>query len=135
MILRLAHVCLATPDLERLLAFYGDVLGAELIHTFRKEDGTRYGVFLHLGGGTFLEVFTGPAEVREDAALRHFCLEVADIQEAAARLERSGQRVLVRQGRTDRVWLCEARDPDGRLLEFHQYIPESVQYPYTPERK
>ena len=56
---RLSHVCLTTPNLDRLLGFYVDLLGCRIIHTFQREDGMVYGHFLQIAPGSFLEVFVG----------------------------------------------------------------------------
>lgn len=130
LLMRLSHVCIATPDLDRLLAFYVELLGCRVIHTFRRSDGTEYGVFLQVGGGTFLEVFKGSFEPCGNPSIRHFCFQVEDIQAVASVLRTRGLPAEVRRGKTDRVWLIETLDPDGRTVEFHQYDTESVQFPY-----
>jgi len=131
-IMRLGHICLGTVDLDRALSFYSDLLGCKVVHEFRTAAGCRYGVFLSVGQGTFLELFLDTAPGGEGGGFRHLCLQVKDIEEAARALRESGFEPVVRRGRTDHVLLCEVRDPDGRLVEFHQYDSAAIQWRFLP---
>jgi catechol 2,3-dioxygenase-like lactoylglutathione lyase family enzyme len=130
---RLAHVCLGTTDLERLIEFYGSLLEAEVIHEFRNHAGERYGALLALAPGTFLELFNEQKpETRSGQGLfRHLCFEVEDIEAMAVHARTLGINPEVKRGRTDRTLQFTIPDPDGTPLEFHQYDKECVQFPHT----
>ena len=134
-ITRLGHICLGTIDLDRVVSFYSDLLGCRVIHEFRTAAGERYGVFLLVGEGTFLEFFRDTTIRSGDGRFRHLCLQVEDIEQAAHSLRASGFEPVVRRGRTDHVLLCEVRDPDGNLVEFHQYDSPSMQWAFLPTRE
>ncbi len=129
---RISHVCIATPDLERALGFYCGLLGCQVIHEFQRPGTEVYGVFALVGEGTFLEIFKGTEPPGLPGCIRHFCFQVEDIHEVARRLEGAGYPAEVKTGRTDRVLLLEVEDPDGRKVEFHQIVPDAMQYPHLP---
>jgi catechol 2,3-dioxygenase-like lactoylglutathione lyase family enzyme len=56
--LKLAHVCLGSPDLAKSEDFYGRVLGMRRVFDFVK-NGARFGFYFEVGDGTFIEVFQG----------------------------------------------------------------------------
>ena len=83
MTLKLAHVCLGSPDLERSRAFYCDLLGLKRKFDFIR-DGELFGFYLELSDTTFLEIFRGEVAKVEDFPLRHFCLETDDLDAVSA---------------------------------------------------
>ncbi len=127
----LAHVCFTVSDLERSLDFYCGQLGMTPGFEFRRPDGTLYGQYIHIGGRSFLELFTGElSEPAQGQAYRHLCLEVPDIERAVAAFrERDVEVDDIKLGgdRSYQAWLT---DPDGNRIELHQYTPESKQGPY-----
>jgi catechol 2,3-dioxygenase-like lactoylglutathione lyase family enzyme len=126
-VLRLHHVSLGTPDLPRALEFYRDHLGGQLAHEFRNDDGELYGVFVHHGDGTFVELFhDGDAGEELSGRFRHLAFEVEDIEAAAARLRSMGYAPTVRRGRTDKVLQLFIDDPDGNRVELQQHDEQSV---------
>lgn len=126
----LSHVGLTARDLDKTQAFYCDLLGCRVVHEFRNAQGQRYGLFLVVNHGTFLEFFLEQTPTPPGGRFRHLCFEVEDIHRCAERLRAAGFSVEVARGRTDRVLQCRINDPDGNQVEFHQYDPEAVQYPY-----
>jgi catechol 2,3-dioxygenase-like lactoylglutathione lyase family enzyme len=130
---RLAHVCLGTTALERLIGFYGDLLEAHIIHEFRNPAGERYGALLALAPGTFLELFNeqNPEARAGQGLFRHLCFEVEDIEAMAAHTRTLGFTPEVKRGRTDRTLQFTISDPDGTPLEFHQYDKECVQFSHA----
>ena len=67
MITALAHSCFVVRNLEASIAFYRDALGLTPAFDFLNEHGERYGVYLHVGGRSFIELFQGevePARIR-----------------------------------------------------------------------
>jgi catechol 2,3-dioxygenase-like lactoylglutathione lyase family enzyme len=130
---RLAHVCLGTTDLERLIGFYGTLLEGRVIHEFRNPAGERYGALLALAPGTFLELFNEPnPNARAGQGLfRHLCFEVEDIEAMAAHARTLGFTPEVKRGRTDLTLQFTIADPDGIPIEFHQYDRQCVQFPHV----
>jgi catechol 2,3-dioxygenase-like lactoylglutathione lyase family enzyme len=141
MVLRLGHLSLGTPDLPRAVAFYTEVLGLEVAHEFRNDKGERYGVFIHAGSGSFIELFNDDRAADDHAAdhavvgrFRHFCLEVADIHGAAERLARLGHSTPIRRGRTDGILQLFLHDPDGNMIELQEHDEQSALHRFVPPR-
>ena len=130
----LSHVCLGTSDLGKTMDFYCGVLGCKVVHEFRNQEGDLYGVFLSVNDGTFLEFFNDDKAVSDGGSFRHLCLEVEDIYKFADAMRGKGFPGEIRRGRTDGVLQFWVYDPDGNMLEFHQYDEDSVQYPYARPR-
>ncbi len=130
MIRGLAHVCFTVTDLERALAFYRDGLGFKPAFDFVDEQGRRFGVYLHVGGRNFIELFVGRVEATEGGSFRHFCLEVTDINELVRTLRARGLEVSDPKLGQDHSFQAWTTDPDGNRIEFHQYTPESKQSPH-----
>ena len=130
MIKNLAHVCFVVSDLEKALDFYRDTLDLQEAFDFKNEEGEQYGVYLHVGGRNFIELFKGDVEESEaQHSYRHLCLEVDDIEETAADLRDRGLEVSpVKMGK-DHSYQAWITDPDGNRIELHQYTPESWQAP------
>ncbi len=128
MLKKLSHLCLGTSDLPKSLAFYRDLLGCQVAHEFRNQQGELYGVFLLVGDGTFLEIFNNQQEASPGGLFRHLCFEVENIQTLAEQLRLQGYQPEINRGRTDRVLQCWIEDPDGHQVEFQQFDEESKQY-------
>ena len=130
MITGVAHVCFTVRNMDAALAFYRDRLGMTEAFAWRRPDGSKSGVYLHVGRRTFLELFEG--DVGEPAArpsYRHLCLEVDDINATVAELRAKGVEVTDVKLGDDRAWQAWTSDPDGNRIELHQYTPESKQTP------
>ena len=122
----LDHLVIAVTDYERSIAFYRDVLGAEVV-------GLNYGrVGLRLPGGAQLNVHGPGAEppIRAAEPVRpgnsDLCLRWdGSVEEAASHLAAHG--VEVEQGPVERSGARGSgvslyfRDPDGSLLELISY--------------
>jgi methylmalonyl-CoA/ethylmalonyl-CoA epimerase len=106
---RLNHIGVATPSLEKSIAYYRDVMGATIVHA--PFDLPAQGVkvcFVDTPGeggtaGTQIELIEPFDEGSPIAAFiaknptggqHHMCYEVADIHEAKAWFEGMGKRVL-----------------------------------------
>jgi catechol 2,3-dioxygenase-like lactoylglutathione lyase family enzyme len=137
MIRRLAHLCLITNDLEKLVAFYRDRLGLRVAFTFANTDGATYGVYLACGDTTFIEIFDQVLAAKQwggdtqplHAGNRfgHLCLEVAGIAELRQTLVARGVEVgEIRTGfdRSRQMW---TEDPDGNRIELMEYNHHSQQ--------
>lgn len=131
MITGLAHACFTVSDLERSLEFYVDGLGLTPAFDFVNETGRRYGLYLHLGGRTFIELFQGNLGERADGqSYRHICLEVDDIEATVAEMRGRGIEVSEIKLGGDRSYQAWITDPDGNRIELHHYTPESRQAPH-----
>jgi catechol 2,3-dioxygenase-like lactoylglutathione lyase family enzyme len=127
----LAHICFTVSDLERSIDFYCRQLGMTRAFEFRRPDGTLYGQYIHVGGHSFLELFTGElAKPAEGQAYRHLCLEVPDIERAVAAFREHGVEVGEIKLGGDQSYQAWLEDPDGNRIELHMYTPESKQGPY-----
>lgn len=128
MIKRLAHVCIAAADLERAEQFYVDQLGMAIAFEFMR-GGERIGFYLHAGGTTYIEVFAereSPGDGR--AGLKHFCLEVDDIDALIAKLNTQGVAVSRKKLGADNAWQAWITDPNGLRIELMQYTEDSAQF-------
>ena len=140
MTIRLGHVCLATPRLEEMIAFYCEHLDCRVAHEFKNERGDRYGAFLAVGDGTFLELFNADprassGEYRADSGrFRHLAFQVESVAAIAARFAHARPAPEVTRGRTDRALQCWVLDPDGNQIEFHEYDEQCVQHAHLPAR-
>jgi lactoylglutathione lyase/glyoxylase I family protein len=132
MITALAHTCFVVHDLDASLQFYVDGLGLKLAFDFVHDTGVRYGVYLHVGGRNFIEMFQGETAARaEGQSYSHLCLEVDDIQATVASLTTRGIEVGPVKLGCDQSWQAWLADPDGNRIELHQYTPESWQAPHV----
>lgn len=132
-LVRLSHLCLSSADLDASERFYVDLIGGKVVFEFRNDAGDRYGLFISLGKGTFLEIFKDNNEIVSSVAsgFRHFCLQVQDIHYAASRFKDAGYFPHVSIGRVDRVPQFWIEDPNGIKVEFHELSdPILPQFPY-----
>ncbi len=113
---------ISVPDMDKALAFYGDILGFE--------ESSRAGypplISLRVPGGSL----TLDHDVKESAATRFgdtawagFAFEVSDINEAMAVLRKRGLRFLEdAPTRNGPVYSLHAHDPFGNVIEIIQHI-------------
>ena len=131
MITGIAHVCFRVADLERSISFYVDQLGLTPAFEFRRDDGTKFGQYIHAGGRNFIELFVGEIEPpSKGQSYGHICLEVDDMEATVAALRERGVEVtdiVVGSDHSAHAWLA---DPDGNRIELHAYNPQSKQTPY-----
>lgn len=131
MITGMAHACFTVSDLDQSIHFYQDLLGLKPAFDFRREDGTRFGLYLHLGGRSFIELFQGQLGDRvEGQSYRHICLEVDDIESTVATLRERGVEVSDPKLGGDQSWQAWITDPDGNRIELHAYTDASWQAPH-----
>jgi len=133
MITGMAHACFVVSDLEQSLAFYRDQLGLPEAFSFINDAGHRHGVYLHLGGRNFIELFEGTVEPpAASQSYKHICLEVDDIQATVAALRSNGVEASDPKLGKDQSWQAWIVDPDGNRMELHQYTASSWQAPSLP---
>jgi len=121
----LAHVCIESADLEATESFYR-ILGLERRFEFRNLDGELVGFYLAFGNMTFIEVIR-TSKPAPPGIIRHFAIEVDDVDEAYRRLIREGVDVTEKQFAKDHQWMITCRDPNGIFIELQQYTAASMQ--------
>jgi catechol 2,3-dioxygenase-like lactoylglutathione lyase family enzyme len=130
MITGLAHICFVVADLEESIDFYQNTLDFNPAFEFVRDNGERYGVYFHVGGRSFIELFQGtPVPADANSPYQHFCLEVDDLNATAEQLRAKGVEVTEVQLGSGHSWQAWLVDPDGNRIELHQYTPESKQTP------
>ena len=131
MITGLAHVCFTVSDLESSIKYYSEKLGLKPAFDFVNEEGHRYGIYLHVGGRSFIELFEGDIAAPADKqSYKHICLEVDDIETTVAELRAKGVEVSPIKMGKDHSYQAWITDPDGNRMELHHYTPESWQAPH-----
>lgn len=133
MITNIAHLCLAVENLSAMEDFYVNKLGLKKAFDFINEaDGHRYGLYLKIGGRTFIELFEGktPATPAGAGAYRHICLEVDDIEKTVAEMRARGADVSAPELGKDNAWQAWVSDPEGNAIELHCYTPAAWQTPH-----
>ena len=143
MITGIHHVAISTPDADRLLAFYRDVLGFEEVMDFTWPPGTNAAdritaldgssarQIMLRKGGSCLELFQfhapepGHGDPRRpvcDHGITHLCLEVDDIDAEYTRLREAGMEFHCEpQELGPGLYTTYGRDPDGNVVELHQF--------------
>jgi catechol 2,3-dioxygenase-like lactoylglutathione lyase family enzyme len=125
-----AHICFIVRDLEASIAFYSGKLGFKHGFDFINDKGEKFGVYLHIGGRCFIELFQGQvAERAEKQSYQHFCLEVDDIESTVTALREKGVELTPVKMGSDNSWQSWLKDPDGNRIELHHYTPKSKQQP------
>jgi catechol 2,3-dioxygenase-like lactoylglutathione lyase family enzyme len=131
MIKALAHACFTVRDLKAAEAFYRDRLGLAHAFDFLNDKGEKFGVYLHVGGRAFIELFQGKVEAPAPGqSYRHLCLEVDDLPKTVADLRTKGVEVSDPKMGSDHSWQAWLSDPDGNRIELHGYTPQSRQGPW-----
>ncbi len=140
MIRGIHHTAISTPDIDRAIAFYRDLLGFEVLVngawprgvesvdtlTGLKDSAARMAMLKK--GNAMLELFElespasapgNPHRPVNDHGLTHICLEVTDLDSEYARLKDAGMFFhsppVVSAGNSSCVY---GRDPDGNVIEF-----------------
>jgi extradiol dioxygenase family protein len=130
---RLDHVVLNAKDVERLLAFYSDVIGLSPERVSEYRQGTVLFPSLRLGPDSVIDVLpptlwaaAGPS-AQSHPNVDHFCiaLDAADWPPLLERLERSGVALELpptqlwgARGQGIAIYI---RDPEGNRVELRHY--------------
>lgn len=141
MIRGIHHVAISTPDLDRLVHFYRDLLGCEEVIAFGWEAGSgdmdrltglaNSSARVHIlkAGNLFLELFQfdSPPPTLGDAArplcdhgLTHICLDVSDIEGEYERLRNAGVGFHCPPYDMGLARVTYSRDPDGNVVELQE---------------
>lgn len=128
MIKRLAHICIGATDLAQSEQFYVERLGMSSAFDFIR-GGRKIGFYVRAGETTFIEVFAqNETPNLERPLLKHFCLEVEDIDSAIAKLESADVEVSPKKWGADQAWQAWITDPSGVRIELMQYTANSTQF-------
>ena len=146
MIRGIHHVAINTPDLDRLLAFYRDVVGFEVVEGTRFDwkdsaeidaivgiKGSASKVVMLRAANAYIEMFEyqQPAATNtgrlapSDHGYTHICLDVTDLDAEYARMSKNGMTfhgppTAVEGGAIRTVY---GRDPDGNIVELQELAP------------
>ncbi len=155
MIRGIHHVAISTPDLDRMVRFYTDVVGFEPVmetewrdrplvdRMIDLDDSAARQVMLR-AGNAHLELFeyTAPEPVAArpernpaDHGYTHLCLDVTDIDAEHARLSANGMTfsstpptVEEMGGGPGRLRAIYGRDPDGNIVELQEVLDPSLPF-------
>lgn len=129
---RLAHVCIGATDLAASESFYVEKLGMRKAFDFFRA-GQQFGFYVKAGGRTFIEVFAEKSAPNlERPLMKHFCLEVEDIDAVTAELAARGVAVSPKKIGGDNNWQAWITDPSGVRIELMQYSATSTQFTGEP---
>ena len=142
MICGLHHVAIATNDAERMLAFYRDLLGLEVVIDYTWPDGTDVAdqitalsdssarQIILRNGNAYFEIFQyfspqptqgDPARRVCDPGITHLCFDVVDLDSEYARLSKAGMTFhCPPQDVAAGVRTTYGRDPDGNVVELQE---------------
>jgi catechol 2,3-dioxygenase-like lactoylglutathione lyase family enzyme len=147
------HVAISTPDLERLAAFYVDVIGfvpvmstgwenRPIVDRIIGVEGSAARQQMLQAGNAHLELFeysspvgasANPDRSPDDHGYTHFCLDVTDIDAEYERLRTAGMsfhsppptREELGNGSIRAIY---ARDPDGNIVELQEILDPEVPF-------
>ena len=122
---RLAHVCFETDDLEATEAFY-NILGIERRFEFRNLQDELVGFYLAFDNQSYIEVIK-VSEPAKSGVIRHFAIEVDDVDDAYNKLQNAGIEVTEKEFAGDNQWMITCHDPNGIFIELQQYTDASMQ--------
>ena len=127
MIKGLAHICLSAQNLAAVEKFYCSGLGLKKAFDFIRE-GHVIGFYLEVSPSSFIEVFLADEiDAEAKGPIRHFCLEVDDIERISRKLTAAGYEATQKILGADQSWQIWTTDPSGVKIEFHQYTAQSSQ--------
>lgn len=139
----LGHIGIFCKDFDRMHDFYTNKLGCREAFRLYKPDASLWLAYIHVGNSQYIELF--PDGYRKDNTFgnrshTHFCLEVANFQQALETLRKRGVTVYEGpEGRELKVpgpdkeeGMCGSlcafiRDPEGNWIEVMQFTPRSMQ--------
>jgi len=155
MIRGIHHIAISTPDLDRLVAFYTDVIG--FVPVMSTEWNDRPLVDRMIGGyersaarqvmlqagNAHLELFeytsprpapADPDRTPADHGYTHFCLDVVDIDGEHERLAANGVTfnssppTVEEMGGVGRLRAIYGRDPDGNIIELQEVLDPTMPF-------
>jgi catechol 2,3-dioxygenase-like lactoylglutathione lyase family enzyme len=140
------HTAISTPDIDRSVAFYRDLLGARVMSEFKWPKGSEVvdrivglerssarAAMLMLGNA-MIEIFeyetpeprSGDANRPVcDHGITHLCLDVTDVKGEYERLSAAGMIFHCPPQDLGEVWATYGRDPDGNVVELQEVVDSS----------
>ena len=123
-IIGLAHVGLFVSDLARAEDFYGHTLGYQRF-SLNKPDGSLFLHYYKINDHQYLEIY--PGLQGDNDRLSHVAFETTDIRKLRDYLAAKGVKVpATLQPGADKNISFTIDDPEGRHIEFVQYLPGSL---------
>jgi glyoxylase I family protein len=142
MMMRFHHAAISTPDLDRCVRFYTEVVGCEKAWSFGWEAGSEEAdaltglrnsaakaTMLQLGD-SFLEIFefsspapqpSEPGRPVCDHGITHICLQVQALHEEYERMKAAGMEFHSPPLTQDSGYVIYGRDPDGNVVELIEF--------------
>lgn len=87
--------CNKDEQLEKVIAFYTEILGMTILRKWGPDYDNPIGVMFDTGNG-IIEVFSNAESDLPQGVIRHFALAVTDVDELADRIEKAGYEVFVK---------------------------------------
>ena len=119
----LSYACVLTRDIERLAAFYREVLGVDAIGSEDYVQLHSDGTGLALSSKRSVDIFhAGAAEAKANRSVV-LDFEVADVDQQYCRLRTVVSHFVLQP--TNQPWGCRSmlfRDPDGNLINFFSHL-------------
>ncbi len=125
MLTNLAHVCIETNDLEKTETFYR-ILSLKRQFDFKNLQGELVAFYLAFTNNTYVEVIK-TTKPKQPGLIRHFAIEVDDIDAAHQTLLEHGIDVTEKELGIDNTWMITCTDPNGVFIELHEYTADSLQ--------
>jgi len=133
MLKKLNHVAIAVPDLTVAMAFYRDVMGAEVSNPVHLPEHGVISAFVVFANTNLelLEPLGDSSPIAKylaknpEGGLHHLCFEVADMQKATQILENGGVRILDKPkpgAHGQPVVFIHPKDTFGCLLELEEEV-------------
>jgi catechol 2,3-dioxygenase-like lactoylglutathione lyase family enzyme len=122
---KLAHVCIESTDLQASEEFYA-LLGLSRRFEFRNQDDELVGFYLAFNNESYIEVIK-VSENKTEGAVKHFAIEVDDIDASYAQLAANGVEVTEKKLEGDNTAMITCHDPSGIFIEIQSYTDESMQ--------
>jgi catechol 2,3-dioxygenase-like lactoylglutathione lyase family enzyme len=119
----IAHVAFRVDDLQKARDFY-QTLGFEQAFEFGDAGKTRV-AFIKINDRQFIELYARKDDA-QPGGLLHICFEASDIESVRNAYVKQGlQPTEVKKFPAGNL-LFVLHDPEGQLLEYTQYLPESL---------
>ncbi len=119
----IAHVAVRVNDLEKSRDFY-KTLGFEQAFAFSAAGKTST-AFIKINDHQFIELYPRTSD-SQPGGLLHICFEASDLQSVRnAYLTHGLQPTEIKKARAGNL-LFVMHDPEGQLLEYTQYLPDSL---------
>ena len=122
---RIDHVEMITGDIEKILSFYTDILGFNLISR-NKSDSPIVGEFVFVElGGTVMEILVArnPASTTKEqwqTGFYRIALEVEDMDKILAYLKEKGVTISQEPTSLEAPRYAAIMDPEGHSIELKQ---------------